>query len=413
MTLRVATTGNSAVAYAIKQINPHVCAAYPITPTTQIMQEVAQYIADGLMDTVLVPAESEHSALSACIGASAAGARVMTATSSAGLALMWEVLYVAAGTRLPIVLCCGNRALSAPLNIHCDHSDSMGARDSGWIQIHSENAQEAYHNLIQAVRIAEHPDVRLPVMICMDGFLLTHTSENVELLPDEAVCEFVGPYVPFYPLLDTDHPVTYGPNDLPDYYTEHKGQQVVAMENAARVIVEIGREFGEKFGTEYGLVEEYRLEDADVAIVVLGSTAGTVKEMVDQLREQGQRAGVLKPRAFRPFPATEIVRALAHVKAVAVLDRSVSFGAQGGPLFAEVRTALYDLNGSGPKVINKIFGLGGREITDSQLRDIFAELYEIAEIGRTVGPVVELVGLRETVHETSNVERQTSWTVPV
>lgn len=368
-----ALTGNLAVAQAIRQINPHVCAAYPITPTTQVMQEVAQFVADGLMETELVPCESEHSAMSACVGASAAGARVITATSANGLALMWEVLYIASGLRLPIVMAEGNRALSGPLNIHCDHSDSMGARDSGWIQLYADSPQEAYDNMVQAVRIAEHPDVFLPVMSCMDGFLTTHTSENVELLDDAEVREFVGEYHARYSLLDVDNPVTFGPNDLPDSYTEHKYQQVIAMQNADRVIREIGAEFGKRFGRSYEMVERYRMDDAETAIVVLSSTAGIVKEVVDMLRADGRRVGLLRPRVFRPFPAADIVDALQGLRAVAVMDRALSFGAEGGPIFAEIQAALFDCDPR-PKIVSRVFGLGGRAVARDEICDVFAEL---------------------------------------
>jgi pyruvate ferredoxin oxidoreductase alpha subunit len=384
----LALTGNLAVAQAIRQINPHVCAAYPITPTTQVMQEVAQFVADGLMETELVPCESEHSAMSACVGASAAGARVITATSANGLALMWEVLYIASGLRLPIVMAEGNRALSGPLNIHCDHSDTMGARDSGWIQLYADSPQEAYDNMVQAIRIAEHPDVLLPVMTCMDGFLTTHTSENVELLDDSEVRDFVGAYHARYSLLDVDNPITYGPNDLPDAYTEHKYQQVIAMQNADRVIREVGAEFGGRFGRFYDMVERYRLDDAETAIVVLSSTAGIVKEVVDALRDEGRKVGLLRPRVFRPFPARDIVEALKGLRAAAVMDRSLSFGAAGGPVFTEIREALYECEPR-PKVVSRVFGLGGRAVAQDEIREIYDEL----DGGDT--PKFRLVGVRE------------------
>lgn len=384
----LALTGNLAVAQAIRQIDPHVCAAYPITPTTQVMQEVAQFVADGRMETVLVPTESEHSAMSACVGAAAAGARVMTATSANGLALMWEVLYIASGLRLPIVMAEGNRALSGPLNIHCDHSDSMGARDSGWIQLYAESAQEAYDNMLQAVRIAEHPDVLLPVMTCMDGFLTTHTSENVELLDDAEAKDFVGAYRARYSLLDVEHPMTFGPNDLPDSYTEHKYQQVVAMTHADRVIREVGAEFGERFGRAYGVMECYRLEDAETAIVVLSSTAGIVKDVVDAMRADGHRVGLLRPRVFRPFPVQDVVDALKRLRAVAVLDRSLSFGAEGGPLFGEIKSALYECDPR-PRVLSRVYGLGGRAITWDEIRGVYQELNE-SQPAR-----FRLVGVRE------------------
>src|SRR3972149_11343646 len=270
-------TGNSAVAYAMKQINPDVCAAYPITPSTAVVEEFSSYVADGKVDTELITVESEHSAMSACIGAAAAGARVMTATSSQGLALMWEMLYIASGMRLPMVLTNVNRALSAPINIHCDHSDSMGARDSGWIQIYSETVQGAYDNLFQAVRIAENENVLLPVMICLYGFLKNHAIENIFLLNDAEGKQFIGEYKAKDTLLDLDHPVTYGAMTLPDTYIEFKRQQSDAIARAKAVVAEVGKEFGARFGREYGLMEKYRLDDAEVAIVILSSAAGPTK----------------------------------------------------------------------------------------------------------------------------------------
>lgn len=369
------------MANAMRQINPDVCAAYPITPSTEIMQQFSSFVADGLVKTVLVPAESEHSAMSACIGAAAGGGRVMTATSSQGLALMWEMLFIAAGNRLPIVLAMANRALSAPINIHGDTSDAMGARDSGWIQIFSENGQEAYDNLIQAVRIAEHLDVRLPVMVGMDGFIISHSIESMELLEDDAVRDFVGEYIPSRPLLDIQNPRTYGPLDLQDHYIEHKRQEYEAMKNAKSVILEVAKDFSNRFGREYGLFESYRLDDAEVAIVVLNSAAGTVKAVVEELRADGLKAGLLKPRIFRPFPADEIAAALSGVKAVCVMDRADGVNAVGGPLFPEFRSALYDAD-SRPMMINKVFGLGGRDLGLHHVREVFAELKTIADTGK-------------------------------
>jgi pyruvate ferredoxin oxidoreductase alpha subunit len=389
---RVAMTGNIAAANAMRQINPDVCAAYPITPSTEIMQQFSSFVADGDVKTVLVPAESEHSAMSACIGAAAAGGRVMTATSSQGLALMWEMLYIAAGNRLPIVLAMANRALSAPINIHGDTSDAMGARDSGWIQIFSENAQEAYDNLIQAIRIAEHLNVRLPVMVGMDGFIISHSIESMELLDDQVVQDFVGDYAPVRPLLDVDHPKTYGPLDLQDYYIEHKRQEYEAMKNAKEAIREVGREFARISGREYGFLEAYRLDDAEVAIVALNSAAGTVKTVVDELRAQGVKAGLLKPRIFRPFPADEIAAALAGVKAVCIMDRADGVNAIGGPLFPEFRSALYD-SPSRPFIINKVFGLGGRDLGLHHVRDVFTELRKISDTGK-VETLAEYITVR-------------------
>ena len=393
MANRVAMTGNIAAANAMRQINPDVCAAYPITPSTEIMQVFASFVADGDVKTLLVPAESEHSAMSACIGAAAAGGRVMTATSSQGLALMWEMLYIAAGNRLPIVMAMSNRALSAPINIHGDTSDAMGARDSGWIQFFSENAQEAYDNLIQAVRVAEHLDVRLPAMVGMDGFIISHSIESMELLDDDVVRDFVGEYVPVRPLLDVDHPRTYGPLDLQDYYIEHKRQEYEAMKRAKPVILEVAREFEKISGRSYGLFEAHRLDDAEVAVVVLNSAAGTVKTVIQELRDRGLRAGLLKPRVFRPFPHEEIGRALAHVKAICVMDRADGVNGMSGPLFAEIRSALYD-QPERPRVINKIFGLGGRDLGLDHVRQVFDELAEIARTGRVATPA-EYITVRD------------------
>lgn len=389
----VAMTGNIAIAEAMRQINPDLCAAYPITPSTEIMQEFSTFVADGLVDTELVAVESEHSAMSACIGASAAGGRVMTATSSQGLALMWEMLYVAASCRLPIVMTVVNRALNAPLNIHCDHSDSMGARDSGWIQIYSENAQEAYDNIIQAIRIGQDSRVRLPVMVCLDGFIISHSIERMELLEDEEIRRFIGPHVSYYPLLDIEHPVTYGPVDLQDYYTEHKRQQVEAMKNAKGVILEIAEEFRTLSGREYGFFKEYQLRDAGIAILVLGSAGGTIQAVVDKLRADGIKAGILKLRVLRPFPFQELIESLKNLKVLAVLDRSDSFGAMGGPVFHELRSALLELKDP-PKVINFIYGLGGRDLGLEDVKRVYQELQKIASNSH-IAKLVDYLTVRE------------------
>ncbi|MEW6547262.1 MAG: transketolase C-terminal domain-containing protein [Bacillota bacterium] len=390
---KVALTGNEAVAMAMKQINPDVVAAYPITPQTDIVQYFSTFVADGKVKTEFVTVESEHSALSACVGSAAAGARTMTATSSQGLALMWEVLYIAAGFRLPIVMPVVNRALSTPINIHCDHSDSMGARDSGWIQLYSENAQEAYDNTIQAVRIAEHPDVRLPVMVCQDGFVISHSLMNLQVLPDEAVAEFVGEYVPGYPLLDPDHPVTYGALALQDYYFEARRQVADAMEHAPAVILEVGKEYGRLSGREYGFFEAHRLEDAEVAVVAIGSAAGSAKAVADALRGRGIKAGVLKVRVFRPWPWREIGEALAAARVVGVMDRADGLSTLGGPLFAEVRSALYD-RPSRPVVVDYIYGLGGRDVALEDIEGVFGDLMHIKDEGR-VTRLVTYLGVRE------------------
>ncbi len=392
-TKKVAMMGNEVMGEAMRQINPDTVCAYPITPQTDMVQNFSQYVADGDVDTEFVTVESEHSAMSATVGAAAAGARAMTATAANGLALMWEVLYIAASSRLPIVMPVVNRALSAPINIHCDHSDSMGARDSGWIQLYGEDAQEVYDNAIQAIRIAEHEDVRLPVMVNLDGFIISHAVENIHMLPDEEVQNFIGEHEPNYSLLDSENPVTVGPLALQDFYFEFKKQQAEAMKNVPGVVKEIGKEFGDKTGRNYGLMEEYRLDDADVAIIALGSTTGTAKHAVDDLREEGVKAGLLKLRLFRPFPAEEIVDALSGVESLAVLDRADTFSNTGGPLFADVKSALYDYN-SNINVVNYIYGLGGRDIDEEQIRSVYQDLLQITDVDRVDSPV-NYLGVRE------------------
>jgi pyruvate ferredoxin oxidoreductase alpha subunit len=350
----------------MRQIAPDVVAAYPITPSTQVVENFSQFVADGKVPTNLVTVESEHSAMSACIGAAAAGGRVMTATSSAGLALMWEMLYIASGLRLPIVMACVNRALSAPLNIHGDHSDSMGARDAGWIQLYGENAQEAYDNALMSIGIAEDPAVRLPVMCCYDGFTISHAIERVELLEDAPVKTFLGAYRPSFPLLDVAHPVTYGAVDLQDYYTEHKRQQAEAMAAARGVIRREAERFAKLSGRKYGSFATHKLEDAEVGVLSLGSSAGTLREVINELREEGVKVGGVKLRTFRPFPAAELAAA---------------FGAFGGPVFHEVRSALYDAP-QRPRVVNLIYGLGGRDLTLEDGRSLVRRLKAAAETGR-------------------------------
>ncbi len=389
----IALMGDQTVAEAMRQIDPDVVAAYPITPQTEIVMSFSQFVADGRVKTEMIPVESEHSAMSACVGSAAAGARTMTATCANGLALMWEVVYIAASTRLPIVMPVVNRALSGPINIHCDHSDSMGARDSGWIQLYSENAQEAYENTIVAVRIAEHKKILLPVMVCQDGFITSHAVEGVEIFPDGEVKKFVGEYKPDRTLLEVDKPLTYGPLDLQDYYFEHKRQQAEAMKNALETIPEILAEFNKTFGRSHDLLEEYKLSDADTAIVALSSTAGTAKDVVDKLRSSGMKVGLLKPIFFRPFPKERIVRALSHVKAVAVLDRSDSFGAEGGPLFMEIKSSLYEAKKQ-PLFKNYIFGLGGRDIFPEDIEKVYKDLEDMKKSGK-VKSLVNYLGVRD------------------
>ena len=389
----VARTGNEAMAEAMRQINPDVVAAYPITPATEIAQIFATYVSDGKVNTEYVTVESEHSAISATLAAATAGARSMTATSSQGLALMYEILPIVSALRMPIVMPEVNRAISGPINIHCDHSDTMAARDFGWLHIFSENSQEAYDNLIQAVRICEHPEIRLPGMVTTDGFIISHCMERIEIFEDKDVKDFIGQYKVDKPLLDVNHPVTIGSLDLQDYYFEHKRPIEEAMKTAKKVILEIGKEFGKKFGREYGFFEEFQTKDADVIMVALGSTAGTAKAVVKELREKGVKAGLLKLRVFRPFPAEEIAAAIGNAKAVAVMDRSGGYNAQGGPLFTEIRSALYDA-AKKPVLIDYIYGLGGREISLEEIRQIFGQLTEVQKTGKAK-EVINFWGVRE------------------
>ncbi|MFP4135495.1 MAG: pyruvate ferredoxin oxidoreductase [Candidatus Acetothermia bacterium] len=366
-------TGHQVVANAMRQVEPDVVAAYPITPQSEIVEYFSQFVADGKVDSEVITVESEHSAMSACVGSAAAGARTMTATASQGLALMMEIVYIAASTRSPIVMTVANRALSGPINIHADHSDSMAARDSGVIQLYGEDAQEAYEFTLMAQKLAESEDVLLPVMVTLDGFTLTHTAQVAELLPDEAVKDFVGEYDARYPLLDTDNPTTQGPFDMPDYYFEHKLQQVEAMENVPERFMKVQDEFSSLSVNDYdGLFETYKLEDADYAVVLLGSTAGTAKVVVDQLREEGKKVGLLKPWLFRPFPSEGIKEALSGTEAVAVMDRSLSFGSSG-PLYLEISSALAE-EPDKPRLYNYTYGLGGRDIKEGQIAEVFEDL---------------------------------------
>ncbi|MBU0599605.1 pyruvate ferredoxin oxidoreductase [bacterium] len=387
----VAKTGNEAMAEAMRQINPDVVAAYPITPATEVVQIFSTYVADGLVQTEFIAVESEHSAMSACLGAVATGARTMTSTASQGLALMWEMLYIASGLRLPIVMAEVNRALSAPINIHCDHSDTMGARDSGWIQIYSENAQEAYDNLIQGVRIAE--ECLLPTMVMADGFIISHGMESMEILEDKEVQDFVGEYNPSSTLINSEKPITMGALDFTDYYFEHRRSLAQAMIEAKEKIIKISQEYSHLSKRKYQLFEKYMLDDAEIAIVVIGSTAGTAKVVINELREKKIKAGLLKIRVFRPFPGEELKEALANIPVIAVLDRADSLSTMGGPLFIEIKSSLYGLEKQ-PQVVNYIYGLGGRDINLHHLREIYQDLQSLLKTGK-VTSLVKYLGVRE------------------
>ena len=386
-------SGNEAVAIALRQINPDVFPAFPITPSTEIPQYFASFVANGEVDTEFITVESEHSSMSATIGASAAGARALTATSSCGLAYMWEELYIAASNRLPLALALVNRALSGPININCDHSDSMGARDAGWIQIYAENNQEAYDNMVQAFRIAEHKDVRLPIMICQDGFITSHAVENIELLEDNEVKNFVGEYEPENYLLNPKQTMAVGPYAITDYYMEAKRNQAEGMKNAVAVVKDVAKEFAAISGREYDLFEEYCMEDAERVVVIIGSAAGTTKDAIDALRANGEKVGLIKIRLYRPFPADEIADALKNVKAVAIMDRAEGYTNHGGPLGADVMSALYRAR-SKALAVNYIYGLGGRDVRVEDMQSVFEALKQIVEDG-DAGETYRYLGIRE------------------
>ncbi len=393
MPKKVLMSGNEAVATALRQINPDVFPAFPITPSTEIPQYFSNYVSNGLVDTEFITVESEHSSMSAAMGASAAGARALTATSSAGLAFMWEVLGVAASSRLPVGLAAVCRALTGPLNINCDHSDTMGARDSGWIQLYAEDNQEAYDNMVMAFNIAEHKDVMLPIMICQDGFITSHAMMNMELLDDETVKDFVGEREPVDYLLNPEEKFAVGPYAVSDYYMESRKAQAHAMENAKQVILDVAKDFEKISGRKYGLIEEYKMEDAEYAMVIIGSAAGTAKEAIDQMRAEGEKVGLIKIRSFRPFPGAEIAASLKECKAVAVMDRSEAFSTNGGPVGAETMQAMYTA-GCTARAINIMYGIGGRDVTVDDMKGVYKTLMEIAETGET-GPTYRYMGLRD------------------
>ena len=393
MAKRERLSGNEAVAIALKQINPDVFPAFPITPSTEIPQYFASFVANGEVDTEFITVESEHSSMSAAIGASSAGARSLTATSSCGLAYMWEELYIAASNRLPLALALVNRALSGPININCDHSDSMGARDAGWIQIYAENNQEAYDNMVQAFRISEHKDVRLPIMICQDGFITSHAVENIELLDDADVKNFVGEYEPEHYLLNPKQTMAVGPYAITDYYMEAKRNQAEGMKNAVEVVKAVAKEFAGISGREYGLFEEYCMEDAERAVVMIGSACGTTKDAIDALRAKGEKVGLIKIRLYRPFPAEEIAEALKNVKAVAIMDRAEGYTNHGGPLGADVMAAMFRAR-SQALAVNYVYGLGGRDVRVEDMQGVFEDLKEVIA-NNDAGETYRYMGVRE------------------
>ena len=388
----IGLTGDEAVAYAAKQCDVDVVAAYPITPQTIMVERFSEYVANGEVKTEFVCVESEHSAMSACVGASLTGARVLTATGSQGLALMHEIMYIASSLRCPIVMGVANRALSAPINIHGDHSDMMGSRDCGWIQIYTENAQEAYDLMIQAFKIAEDPEVLLPVTVNLDGFIISHCMEGVEVLEDDAVRRFL-PKRRVNLKIDPEKPLTIGPLCLTDYYFEFKMQQEEAMKGVPNKVKKVGKEFGRLTGRTYDMLNAYGINDAEAAIICLGSTAGTARVIAEKMRKEGEKIGVVKVRLYRPFPTEEFKEVTKHLKAIAVLDRACSFGAPVGPLCSDVKAILYETENR-PKIFNVIYGLGGRDITPTDIEGIFNRALKTAETGIVEQPVT-FVGVRE------------------
>ncbi len=393
MGIRERLSGNEAAAIAMKQINPDVVAAFPITPSTEIPQYFSTFVNNGQVDTEFVAVESEHSAMSACIGAEAAGARAMTATSANGLSLMWEMIYIASSLRLPIVMSLVNRAVSGPLNIHNDHSDAMGVRDSGWIMLFSENNQEAYDNLLMAHRIAENKDVLLPLMVCQDGFITSHSIENIELLEDDKAKAFVGTYKPEHYLLNDKEPIAVGPLDVQTFLFEHKVQQAQAMRNAKKVVAEVASEFEKLTGRKYEFFERYQMDDAELVVICMNSTAGTAKATIDELRKQGIKAGLLKIRMFRPFPAEEVAEALKNAKAIAVLDKADSLNGVGGALYEDVVSGMFASNIHVPTV-NYVYGIGGRDTTVNDIKKVYTDLAEIVKNNGNIGNPYRYLGVR-------------------
>ena len=372
MEKHIAINGDSAVALAWKQIDPDVCAAYPITPQTIIVEKFAEYVANGEVSTEFVCVESEHSALTLCTTSSSAGARTFTATASQGLAYMWEMLPIAASMRVPLIMAVANRAVSGPIDIHNDHGDVMAARDCGWISIFSENVQEAYDLSIIAPRIAEHHDVQLPVLVNLDGFILTHATERITPLDENAVKKFIGEFKPLHPLLDVKNPISHNLMDGPMFYFPHKYQMVLAMNNARKVTKDVFGEFEKISGRKYKIVEEYKCDDAECIAIVLGSSFGTMKEAIDQLRKEGKKVGVAMPRLFRPWPIEELAKLMKGKKAVIVMDKHLSVGSYG-PLFPEVVATALEAE-SMPKMYNYIYGLGGADTMVSDFVSVFKDV---------------------------------------
>ncbi len=391
MTTRVGVEVSIAIADAVKLANPDVIAAYPITPQTHIVEHLAELVADGEVDAEYIPVESEHSAMSACLGSAASGARTFTATAAQGLALMNEVVYVASAMRLPIVMAVANRALSSPLSIWCDHSDMMSVRDTGWIQIIVENGQQAVDNTICAFRMAEDKRVLLPAMVHLDGFSLTHVIEPITFPEQEKVDKFLPRNQ--YPLpLNPDKPVAMGDFAPPVIFTETKWAQEISIRKSLPVIKECWDEYGKAFGRQYVPVEKHHSDGAKVVLITMGSTGETAMVAVEELRKNGEDVGQIRLRLWRPFPFDDFREAVRDADVLIVLDRAISFGGPGGPVASEVKAALYDIPDK-PKVVNFVAGLGGRDITVSDFQEIIHKGIQIAEKGSP--NEYEIYGVRE------------------
>ena len=384
--------GNMANAQALRQAGVDVLSAYPITPSTGTVEGYASFHANGYVDGEVVIVESEHAAMSGCVGASAAGARAATATASQGLALMIEVLYQASGMRMPIVLCLVNRALAAPLNVNGDHSDLYLTSQTGWISIDACNPQEAYDLTLCAFRIGEHKDVRLPVIVNQDGFMTSHTAQNVHPLSDEKAGEFVGEFLEINSLLNFDKPVTHGVQTESDWHMEHKAKQNDAMMKSVSIIEDVFKEFEKLTGRKYNMVESYKLEDAEIVIVCLGTTYETAQIAVDNMREAGIKAGLLMPRIFRPTQMEKIANMLQNAKAIVCMDRSAP-GGQTGQLFQDVSASLINTKAR-PLMSNLIYGLGGRDMTVLELEDIIKEANKEVKQGKLNGAIQRWIGVR-------------------
>ena len=391
--MRQLLNGNEAAALAAKLARVQVISAYPITPQTVVVETLAKYVADGELEAEFVKVESEHSALSVCLGASATGARAFTATSSQGLMLMSEILYVVSGMRLPVVMANANRSLSAPLSIWNDQQDSLSVRDSGWIQLYGENNQEILDLLLLAFRLAE--SLSLPTMVCYDGYILSHTSESVEVPSQKEVDAFLPPYSPSL-RLDPDRPLTMGPVGVPEIYLEARYMQHRALRGAKEGFVRVAEEFGRRFGRRYGILEEYRTEGAEVLLLAMGSLAGTAKEAVDRCRERGERVGLVRLLLYRPFPGEELVRALSGAKVVAVLEKDISTGWMGA-LYTDT-VAAFANEARRPLFLNFILGLGSRDVRVEDLEEVIRTVRREGEEGR-VGENPRWVGVKKEVLE--------------